>query len=45
MDIYEVLDALNNKQFIDLVLNYYSEEELQRLADYAVRVYDLDDNE
>lgn len=43
MDIYDVFDAINNQQLVDLLLDYYSEEELQKLADYAVKVYDLED--
>lgn len=44
MDIYDVLDALTEAQFKDVVLDFFTEEELQKLADYAVQVYDLEED-
>lgn len=42
MQIQDVLDQLGASEFAELVLEYFSDEQLQRLADYAARVYDLD---
>lgn len=42
MDIYEVRQALGDDTFINELFAMLSYEDKQRIADYMVRMYDLD---
>lgn len=42
MDIYEVRAALGDDTFINELFAMLSDEDKQRIANYMVRMYDLD---